>query len=218
MAESNPIRTRLCLVTPPLREPRALAAMLSDALAGGDVASLIVSAGPASPEALQQIADLAVPIAQKRGVAAFVADDTRVAGRVRADGIHVDTGLADVKAAVARFHPKQMVGAGGAATRDEAMALGEAGADYLFFGRLDGDSGATIFARALDQASWWSAVTTVPAIVMGGNAIASVTEAAQAGIEFVALSRAIWDHPGGAGSAVAEACATLASAGREAVS
>jgi len=44
----------------------------------------------------------------------------------------------------------------------------------------------------------------IPAIVMGGNSLASVSQAADAGIEFVALCRAVFDHPDPA-AAVAEA-------------
>jgi thiamine-phosphate pyrophosphorylase len=216
MADTIVTRTRLCLVTPPSGDPAAFAGSLSDALAGGDVASVIIPGKADDPANLQKTAELFVPAAQKRGAAAFVVNDTRVAGRVRADGVHVDTGLADLKAAIARFQPKQMVGAGGIASRDDAMAFGEAGADYLFFGRLDGDSARTIFPRALEQAAWWSAVTNVPAIVMGGNAVASAAEAAREGVEFVALSRAVWDDPRGPGAAVAEACDLLAAIAREA--
>ncbi len=53
-------------------------------------------------------------------------------------------------------------------------------------------------------------MTIIPAIVMGGRAIASVDEAAANGIEFVALSAAVWDHPVGPGAAVAEVAERLA--------
>jgi thiamine monophosphate synthase len=45
---------------------------------------------------------------------------------------------------------------------------------------------------------------------MGGNAIRSVTEARDAGIEFVALSRAVFGAAEGPRKAVAEACGLLA--------
>jgi thiamine-phosphate pyrophosphorylase len=43
-----------------------------------------------------------------------------------------------------------------------------------------------------------------------------VVVAAEAGLEFVALSRAVWEHPGGPGAAVAEASALLAAVGENA--
>jgi thiamine-phosphate pyrophosphorylase len=181
-------------------------------LSGGDVASLIITADPADPTALQQAAQLFVPIAQDAGAAAIIHRDTRIVGRTRADGVLVDGGGGELAAAIAAMRPKLMVGAAGLTSRHEAMAAGEASPDFLFFGRLDGDTGDGIFPKALDLAAWWSTVTVIPAIVMGGRALASVGEAAAEGIEFVALSRAVWDDPRGARAAVAEANDHLARA------
>ena len=88
-----------------------------------------------------------MPRAQARGVAALVQNDTRIAGRVRADGVHIDTGLADLAAAVEKLRPKLIVGAGGLRSRHEAMTAGEANPDYLFFGRLDGDNEDDVFEQ-----------------------------------------------------------------------
>ena len=205
MAEAS--RARLCLVTPAVGDPAGFAPRLADALSGGDVATLIVTAAAAN---LQALAEAAVPLAQARDVAVLVHNDTRVAGRAKADGVHVDSGIADLRDAVATLRPRRIVGAGGFMTRHDAMLAGEADPDYLFFGRLDGDTEDGIFPKALDLAAWWSSVFVIPAIVMGGKAIASVDEAAAAGIEFVALRDAVWSHPGGPSAAVAEANRRLA--------
>jgi thiamine-phosphate pyrophosphorylase len=210
MADADDKRCRLCLVTSPDMDVATSARLLSDALSGGDVASLIIAADRGDPARLQRAAEALVPIAQARGVAAIVHNDTRVVGRTQADGVHVDTGLDDLEAAIAALHPGRIVGAGGLTSRHDAMLVGELEPDYLFFGRLDGDTGDGIFAKAFDLAEWWSSVAVIPAIVMGGRALASVSQAAAAGIEFVALSRAIWDDPRGPARAVADACQRLA--------
>lgn len=210
MANAADIRCRLCLVTPPVYAASTFAAQLSDALAGGDVASLIVSVPANDPMGLQRAAEMLVPIAEARGVAALIHNDTRVAGRTRADGVHIDTGPADIASALDALRNKKIVGAGGFHSRHEALEAGQAEPDYLFFGRLDGDTSDGIFPKALDLAAWWSSVTIIPAIVMGGSSLASVEEAAREGIAFVALSRAVWSDPRGAGAAVAEACERLA--------
>ena len=188
-------------------DPDRLVRLVGEALAGGDVASLIVD-GDAGQ--LQRLAEALVPMAQARGVAVLVRNDTRVAGRARADGVHVDTSLADVAETAEKLRPKLIVGAGGARTRHDAMALGEANPDYLFFGRLDGDTEDGIFPKVLDLAAWWSSVFLIPAMVMGGRSLASVEEAAAEGIEFVALSRAVFDDPRGPAAAVEEANRRLA--------
>jgi thiamine-phosphate pyrophosphorylase len=139
-----------------------------------------------------------------------VVNDTRIAGRAGADGVHVDTGVADVTAAVASGRGRRMVGAGGISSRHDAMLLAEAEPDYLFFGLLDGDRAPDIFPKALDLATWWAEVAVIPAVVMGGQAIDSVDAALSAGIDFVALRQAVWDDPRGPAAAVAEANARLA--------
>jgi len=202
--------TRLCLVTPRLAAPNAFAAKLDEALAGGDVASLIITADPADPAALQRLAEALAPVAQRHGTAALVHNDTRVAGRAKADGVHIDSGLEDLKEAIRTFRPHRIVGAGDLRTRHDALSAGEADPDYAFFGRLDGDSSDAIFPKALDLAAWWSEIISIPAVVMGGGSIRSVIEARDAGIEFVALSRAIFEAPEGPRAAVAEACGLLA--------
>jgi thiamine-phosphate pyrophosphorylase len=215
MPSASDSRCRLCLVTPPAYEVEAFAARLGDALAGGDVASLIITAPNTTDGAsLQKAAERFVPIAAAHNVAALVHNDTRVAARAQADGVHIDAGITDVETALAALRGKKIVGAGAGASRHEALEAGDLEPDYLFFGRLDGDTDAAIFPRAIDLAAWWASVTVIPAIVMGGSALASVEEAAAQGIDFVALSSAVWNHAGGPSAAVAEAVDRLAAAAR----
>jgi len=205
-------RCRLSLVTPSDFEPATFVPLLSSALGGGDVASLVITA-PAPK--IQSAAELLGPIAQARGVAALVHNDSRIAGRARADGIHVDTGLDDLRTAVETFGARKLiVGAGGVESRHEAMLAGQAEPDYVFFGRLDGDSGEAIFPRSIALAEWWSSMFVIPAVVMGGSLIASIREAAEAHVEFVMLGRAVWNHPAGPGAAVEEANRLLSDMGR----
>lgn len=206
---ARPPATRLCLVTPPVVDPATFPAVLKSALAAGDVATLFIT-GEGSPASVQRIAEVLVPIAQQADTAAVVLNDTRLLGRTGADGVHIDTGVADLAAALERLRGKKIVGAGGIRSRHDAMQAGEREPDYLFFGRLDGDTADTIFPKALDLASWWSGLFEIPAVVMGGHALASSLEAVEARIEFIALRTAIWEHPEGAAAAVAEANRVLA--------
>lgn len=207
MALVNADPCRLCLVTPLGATPETVGATLEVALIGGDVASLIVTA---SPGELGRLAAATVPLAQAHGVAALIHNDREVALSTGADGVHVDDRRADLAAIVAALHPDRIAGIGNLTSRHDAMTAGEAQPDYVFFGRLDGDNGAAIFPKAFDLAEWWSALFEIPAVVMGGADLASVRQASTAGIEFVALRRAVWEHPDGPGAAVAAANRLLA--------
>jgi thiamine-phosphate pyrophosphorylase len=204
--------TRLCLVTPAGLQLDAFVPRLVPALVAGDVASLIITPEAAAPAARQRIAEVLVEAAQANEVAAIVHNDLRIANRVGADGIHIDSGLADLQSAMDSLQGRRIVGAGGIGSRDEAMRLGEAEPDYLFFGRLDGDAAPGIFPKALELASWWCELFEIPAIVMGGSSLDSVRDAAAAGVEFVALRNAVWQHPQGPAEAVAEANRLLSDA------
>jgi thiamine-phosphate pyrophosphorylase len=193
---------RLCLVTPAGATPETFGPTLKDALAGGDVASLIVTAAPGD---LGRLAAVAVPLAQARGVAVLIHNDRDIALSTGADGVHIDDRRADLGSLVATLHPHSIAGVGHLKSRHDAMTAGEAEPDYVFFGRLDGDSTAAIFPKTLDLAEWWAALFAIPAVVMGGFDLASVLQARTAGIEFVALRRAVWEYPDGPGGAVAEA-------------
>lgn len=212
MSNAADTSCRLCLVTPPDYDPVSFAPALSEALAGGDVASLIITAPRRDPAGHQRAAEMLVPAATQRGVAALVHNDTRICERVKADGVHVDTGVGDLRAALDALRGRKITGAGGLSSRHEALEAGEAGPDYLFFGRLDGDTDDMIFPKALDLAAWWSSVTVIPAMVMGGRSLSSVDEAAANEIAFVALSSAIWTDRRGPRAAVAEAVDRLATA------
>jgi thiamine-phosphate pyrophosphorylase len=201
-AQPEPLFGRLCLVTPADADPETFAPLLEAALGAGDVASLIVAGDNANPSALQKMAEKLAPIAQANGVAVIVLNDSRLMARAHADGIHVDTGIEPLREAVEALHPDNIVGAGGITTRHEAMLAAETDCDYIFFGRLDGDTIDAIYDKTFDLAAWWSAVFEIPCIVMGGRKIESVIEAVDARIEFVALRMAVWDHPEGPAAAV----------------
>jgi thiamine-phosphate pyrophosphorylase len=216
MANAADTPCRLCLVTPPDYDPVAFRPRLADALAGGDVASLVVTAPQGDPDALQRATEAFVPMAAERGVATLIHNDVRVAQRARADGVHIDTGVADLAAAIEALRGRKIVGAGGLGSRHAALDAGEREPDYVFFGRLDGDDGDAVHPKALDLAAWWASVAVIPAIVMGGRSLASVDAAAENRIDFVALAAAIWEHPQGPAQAVASANERLAMT-REAV-
>lgn len=201
----TPARCRLVLIAP----PRAEAARLVAALSGGDVASMILPAWDMDDDAFQFHAEAVVPEAQAAGVAVMIAGDARIAMRARADGVHVDSGRRDLADLIERHQAKLMVGAGGVTTRDEALDLGEARPDYLFFGRFGYDTKPEPHPRNLKLGEWWAQMIQIPCIVMGGSDIASVAEVARTGADFVALSEAVFGEGAEPAAAVERANALL---------
>jgi thiamine-phosphate pyrophosphorylase len=200
-----PNRCRIVLIAPPTVAPQQVEA----ALAGGDVASLILPGEGVDEASFQSFAEKVVAAAQKAGVAVVVAGDTRVAGRVHADGIHIEGNKAELAEAVENYQQRMMVGAGGAKTRDDALELGEERPDYIFFGRFGYDNKPEPHSRNLSLGEWWSEMIEIPCIVMAGSDIASVEAVAATGVEFVALSSAVFGEGIDPREAVARANALL---------
>jgi thiamine-phosphate pyrophosphorylase len=180
---------------------------LNGALNAGDVASLIIDPALAHGDALVGAVNAAIDC----DVAAII-----VGGRLvgDADGIQIESDAEALGAAIRTMGADKIVGAAGIATRHDAMTLGEANPDYLFFGRIDGDDQSVAHPRALELASWWAELFQIPSMVMGGSEIDSTIAAAVRGIEFVALGRAVWTYPDGPSEAVKAANALLDEAGQ----
>jgi thiamine-phosphate pyrophosphorylase len=209
MAEQTPQRCRLVLAIPARGAPADLARALEAALAAGDVASVIVPQYEMDDTAFQALAEALVPVAQARGVAAVIAGASRVAGRVKADGIHVEGGARELADAIERHAGRIMVGAGGAKTRDDALELGEAQPDYIFFGRFGFDNKPEAHPRNLSLGRWWAEMIAIPCIVMAGSDLASLADVAATGAEFALLSEAVFGEGRDPAAAVAAANALL---------
>jgi thiamine-phosphate pyrophosphorylase len=123
--------------------------------------------------------------------------------------LQLETGRAALEEAVERYQDRITVGAGGVKTRDDALELGEARPDYMFFGRFGYDNKPEPHSRNLALGRWWAEMIEIPCIVMAGSDIASVETVAQTGAEFVALSSAVFGEGVDPAEAIARANAIL---------
>ena len=197
-------RCRIVLVAPPLADGAALAKLLTAALSGGDVASVILDTGDLDEATFQAMAEKVIPVIQEKGAAALILNDTRIAGRVGADGVHIEGKAADLADAIEKHTPKMIVGTGNLRDRHGAMEIGELQPDYVFFGKIGADNKPDAHPRNLSLAEWWAQMVEIPSIAQAGSALESIIPAAETGADFVALGRAVFDAEDPA-QAVAEA-------------
>ncbi len=202
-------RCRLVLIVPDIADPAEKRQVVADALRGGDVASVIVPQYGLDDATFQKHAELVVPVIQEAGAAALIAGDSRVAGRAKADGLHVTGTPEELAEAIDKHAPKLIVGGGRAADRHNALEVGEVRPDYIFFGKFDSDIKPEAHPKNLDLAEWWASMIEIPCIVMGGTDPASALAVAETGAEFVALRAAIFDEQASAARIVAEVNALL---------
>jgi len=202
-------RCRLVLIAPDIAEPAELSRVIADALRGGDVASVIVAQRGRDETSFQRLCEAVIPVIKGAGAAALVAGDSRIAVRVRADGLHLEGGAEAMAEAMKTHAPGLIVGGGNARDRHSALAVGESQPDYLFFGGLDGDIRPEPHRKNLELAQWWAEIIDIPAILMGGSSPAFAAEMAQTGVEFIAFGKAVFDSPEDAPRIIAEINAVL---------
>lgn len=202
-------RCRIVLIVPDDADADHQAKLLTEAMSGGDVASVILPQYGLDDQAFQKRAEVVVQIIQNAGAAAIISGDSRVAGRAKADGLHMSGSLEELGEAIEKFTPKMIVGAGGAAERHTALEIGELRPDYIFFGRFDGDIKPEAHPKNVALAEWWASMIEIPCITMGGNDAESVVAVAESGAEFVALRDAVFASGDGPAAAVAKANALL---------
>lgn len=197
--------SRLYLVTPTVADPQTAAVLLAPALAAADVAAVLLRLAAADERTLVNRIKEIAPLVQERGTALLVDGHAGLAARAGADGAHL-AGLAAVREAIDALKPERIVGAGGLASRHDAMSAAEAGADYVMFGEPDTSGKRPSFEAIRERVDWWAEVFEVPCVAYAAS-LAEVGDLAAA--EFIALGPAILSDPRGPAAAMTDAVARL---------
>jgi len=178
--------------------PAQLAAMLQD----GSAACVIIhnTRAPTDEAAFQTQAAALVPVVQAASCAAIIAGDSRIAGRLKADGLHIESDLQALETALDKRQSAMMVGYGNLRDRHSAMQAGEKQPDYLLFGRLGHDTKDAPHNRNLTLGEWWASMMEIPCIVQGGNNLETLLSAARTGAEFIMLEEAVFSAANAAGA------------------
>ncbi len=197
--------SRLYLVTPALADVQAAVALLGPALGAAEVAAVLLRLAAADERTLVNRIKEIAPLVQDRGAALLVEAHAGLAARAGADGAHV-IGIAAVQEAIRSLKPERIVGAGGLASRHDAMLAAEAGADYVMFGEPDAAGRRPSFEAIRERVDWWAEVFEVPCVAYAAS-LAEIADLAAA--EFVALGPSVLADPRGPAAAVADAAARL---------
>lgn len=180
-----PSKIGFCLVAAGRAEP-AWQARIAAALDATGAETMILTA-PLDPAALRTL----VAVAQDKGVAALVANDVAAAKAAGADGVHL-AWRPEIEeayeAARTALGPDAIIGAEAGTSRHDAMTLGEAGADYVAFGRMaDASDPDEAAATQRDLVAWWSEVFLVPVVASDATTEDEVATLARAGADFIAV-------------------------------
>ena len=203
---------RFYLVTPPLADAQAFSASLASALAGADVAAVLLRFADADERTLINRAKMLAPMVQDKDAALLLDGHADLVARAGADGAHL-TGIAQFSEAIERLKPERIAGAGGLATRHDAMTAAELGADYLMFGEPDESGARPAFTAIEERIAWWAEVFEAPCVGYAAEP-AEVAMLAAAGADFVALGDWLWHDPPAIPARLADLAGALRTAER----
>ena len=164
---------------------------LAAAFGAADLASVLI-VPPAGRPLDAAAARPLIEVAQRRGAAALVATDARLARSLGADGVHLgspaDPGDS-YQAARAILGPSGVIGVDPGISRHDAMTLAETGADYIAFGApahlKDRDKART---RRDELVAWWAEIFQVPCVAFDVETAQEADALAAAGVDFVAVT------------------------------
>ena len=196
---------RLYLISPERIEPPALVANdLRAALDGGDVAAFQLRLKGVDDDAIARAADTLRPVCQQRDVAFILNDRADLAKQAGADGVHLGQGDGSIADARALLGREAQIGRTCHDSRHLAMEAGEQGADYVAFGAFyDTTTKPSHYRPQPEILSWWITLSQLPCVAIGGIFPHNAAPLVEAGVDFIAVVRAVWDHEGGPGAGVA---------------
>jgi thiamine-phosphate pyrophosphorylase len=207
----------LCLVATAEADADHLS-RIARALDATRTATLILTA-PRDGKIDTAVARPIVETAQQKQVAVLIADDVSAARATGADGVHLSSRpeIEDAyEAARSALGPDAIVGADAGESRHDAMTLGEAGADYVAFGRMaDADDPDAARETQRELVEWWADVFVVPVVAFDVETAADARDLVRCGADFIAVrlpDRAEADKDQAWASALVAALATAADA------
>jgi thiamine-phosphate pyrophosphorylase len=197
-AEKRPQQPRLYLTAE--AGSHATANAMAAALGAADVAAVLLGLTKSNAKDLHASIAAVAPIIQRHGAALLLDARVDLVAASGADGAHL-TGPDAVLAALPELKPDRIAGAGGLASRHDAMLVAEAGADYVMFGEPDVNGHRPGLDAITERIAWWSEVFEPPCVGYAAN-LDEVAALARAGADFVALGDFVWNDARGVAGVV----------------
>ncbi|OYU14594.1 MAG: thiamine phosphate synthase [Alphaproteobacteria bacterium PA4] len=194
---------QLYIVSPPAFTP-TFADTLKAALDGGPVAAFQLRLKNVSDDAILRACEALLPVCNAADVAFILNDRADLAAKAGADGVHLGQGDGSIADARKLLGPDAQIGRTCHDSRHLAMEAGEQGADYVAFGAFhDTTTKPSHYRPTPDILTWWTTISQLPCVAIGGIFPENAAPIVAAGADFIAVVRAVWDHPDGAGAGVA---------------
>ncbi len=156
-------------------------AKLTAALETADIACVLLLSGALDEAALRAAVEVLCPLAQARDVAVLLEDRVEMAAEIGCDGVQL-SGPRALAAARRRLGDEAIVGVDCGASRHDAIAAAEGGADFVAFGAPGPGAAADP-----EPIGWWQEIMTLPCVAFGAAEPKDCARLAVAGADFVAV-------------------------------
>ncbi len=166
--------------------------LVAAAFGAGDIASLLLKAGPDQV----RTAELVKPLCHARDVALLLETDALAARKLGADGVQLGPDPSLFAEARALLGADAVVGVDCGASRHLAMTMGERGADYIGFSGMATAAEPSIIA-------WWSELFELPCVALDPVEEHDALRLKAEGADFITPSLAMWRSEEAAAAAIA---------------
>jgi thiamine-phosphate pyrophosphorylase len=195
---------QLYVISPPRIDIPAFADSLKAALDGGPVAAFQLRLKDLGDDEVLRACEVLLPVCRDRDVAFILNDRADLARRAGADGVHLGQGDGGIAEARSLLGAGAQIGRTCHDSRHLAMEAGEQGADYVAFGAFyDTTTKPSHYRPTPDILRWWVTLSQLPCVAIGGIFPHNAAPLVEAGADFIAVVRAVWEHEGGPGAGVA---------------
>jgi thiamine-phosphate pyrophosphorylase len=193
---------QLYVISPPAIDAE-FSVRLACAIDGGAIAAFQLRLKGDDDHTIARMAEPLQRICGDNDVAFIINDSIALAKRLGADGVHLGQGDGDPREAREILGRDAQIGVTCHNSRHLAMEAGEKGADYIAFGAFyETLTKQTEHVAEPALLRWWTTVSPIPCVAIGGITALNAAPLVAAGADFIAVSRAVWDHPSGPDVAV----------------
>lgn len=195
---------QLYVVSPPQIVIADFTESLKAALGGGAVAAFQLRLKDVADDEVLRACEALLPVCNEHDVAFLLNDRADLAKQAGADGVHLGQSDGIIADARKLLGPDAQIGRTCHDSRHLAMEAGEQGADYVAFGAFyETTTKPSHYRPQPEILTWWTVLSQLPCVAIGGITPENAPPLVAAGADFIAVVRAVWDHPGGPGAGVA---------------
>lgn len=189
-------KTRLYLITPPQCEIDNFKKDFTAVLDAAPIACVQLRLKNAADDTWKRAIETLMPLAHARDIAFLVNDRADMAKAFGCDGVHIGKDDVSYQAARALLGKQAIIGTSCYASKDAAMDAASAGTDYVAFGSVFPSATKEDAPLApLSLLEDWVFISDVPCAAIGGINAENCAPLVEAGVDFLAVISAVWQHP-----------------------